>query len=108
MQRELFDYGNAVLFTLAALLPIVNPLGSAPIFLSTFYYYYLALGFLVLTVTIAALIRLARPPFSLPNPKQGAITGLKKLCCPGRKPLSNEPEAVFRASGMIIWKGCFI
>jgi multiple antibiotic resistance protein len=27
-------YGNAVLFTLAALLPIVNPLGSAPIFLS--------------------------------------------------------------------------
>jgi len=34
MQRELFDYGNAVLFTLAALLPIVNPLGSAPIFLS--------------------------------------------------------------------------
>src|SRR5262245_61183053 len=34
MQRELFEYGNAVLFTLAALLPIVNPLGSAPIFLS--------------------------------------------------------------------------
>jgi multiple antibiotic resistance protein len=34
MQHELFDYGNAVLFTLAALLPIVNPLGSAPIFLS--------------------------------------------------------------------------
>jgi multiple antibiotic resistance protein len=34
MPRELFDYGNAVLFTLAALLPIVNPLGSAPIFLS--------------------------------------------------------------------------
>src|SRR4051812_31799639 len=28
------DYANAVLFTLAALLPIVNPLGSAPIFLS--------------------------------------------------------------------------
>jgi multiple antibiotic resistance protein len=34
MQRDVFDYGNAVLFTLAALLPIVNPLGSAPIFLS--------------------------------------------------------------------------
>ena len=34
MKRELFDYANAVLFTLAALLPIVNPLGSAPIFLS--------------------------------------------------------------------------
>lgn len=34
MTFELFDYGNAVLFTLAALLPIVNPLGSAPIFLS--------------------------------------------------------------------------
>ena len=34
MPRELLDYGNAVLFTLAALLPIVNPLGSAPIFLS--------------------------------------------------------------------------
>src|SRR3954447_26830945 len=34
MERELFDYGNAVLFTLGALLPIVNPLGSAPIFLS--------------------------------------------------------------------------
>jgi multiple antibiotic resistance protein len=34
MKRELFEYGNAVLFTLAALLPIVNPLGSAPIFLS--------------------------------------------------------------------------
>jgi multiple antibiotic resistance protein len=28
------EYANAVLFTLAALLPIVNPLGSAPIFLS--------------------------------------------------------------------------
>jgi len=28
------DYANAVLFTLAALLPIVNPVGSAPIFLS--------------------------------------------------------------------------
>src|SRR5258708_19622915 len=34
MKRELFDYANTVLFTLAALLPIVNPLGSAPIFLS--------------------------------------------------------------------------
>ena len=34
MKRELFDSANAVLFTLAALLPIVNPLGSAPIFLS--------------------------------------------------------------------------
>ena len=34
MKRELFEYANAVLFTLAALLPIVNPLGSAPIFLS--------------------------------------------------------------------------
>lgn len=34
MKLELFDYANAVLFTLAALLPIVNPLGSAPIFLS--------------------------------------------------------------------------
>jgi multiple antibiotic resistance protein len=34
VQRELFDYANAVLFTIAALLPIVNPLGSAPIFLS--------------------------------------------------------------------------
>jgi multiple antibiotic resistance protein len=32
--KELFDYGNTVLFTLAALVPIVNPLGSAPIFLS--------------------------------------------------------------------------
>jgi multiple antibiotic resistance protein len=30
----MMNYGNAVLFTLAALLPIVNPLGSAPIFLS--------------------------------------------------------------------------
>jgi multiple antibiotic resistance protein len=30
----LTDYANAVLFTLAALLPIVNPVGSAPIFLS--------------------------------------------------------------------------
>jgi len=30
----MFDSANAVLFTLAALLPIVNPLGSAPIFLS--------------------------------------------------------------------------
>ena len=34
MKRELFDSANAILFTLAALLPIVNPLGSAPIFLS--------------------------------------------------------------------------
>jgi multiple antibiotic resistance protein len=34
MKRDLFAYANAVLFTLAALLPIVNPLGSAPIFLS--------------------------------------------------------------------------
>jgi multiple antibiotic resistance protein len=34
MKSELFDSANAVLFTLAALLPIVNPLGSAPIFLS--------------------------------------------------------------------------
>jgi multiple antibiotic resistance protein len=34
MQREVFAYANVVLFTLAALLPIVNPLGSAPIFLS--------------------------------------------------------------------------
>src|SRR5207344_986323 len=34
MKGELFFYANAVLFTLAALLPIVNPLGSAPIFLS--------------------------------------------------------------------------
>ena len=34
MERELFAYANAVLFTLAALLPIVNPLGAAPIFLS--------------------------------------------------------------------------
>ena len=34
MKRELFDAANAILFTLAALLPIVNPLGSAPIFLS--------------------------------------------------------------------------
>jgi multiple antibiotic resistance protein len=32
--NQLFDYGNTVLFTLAALVPIVNPLGSAPIFLS--------------------------------------------------------------------------
>jgi len=30
----MFDAANAILFTLAALLPIVNPLGSAPIFLS--------------------------------------------------------------------------
>jgi multiple antibiotic resistance protein len=34
VKRELFEYANAVLFTLAALLPIVNPVGSAPIFLS--------------------------------------------------------------------------
>ena len=34
MERQFFVYANAVLFTLAALLPIVNPLGSAPIFLS--------------------------------------------------------------------------
>ena len=34
MKRELFDAANAILFSLAALLPIVNPLGSAPIFLS--------------------------------------------------------------------------
>ena len=34
MERELLAHANAVLFTLAALLPIVNPLGSAPIFLS--------------------------------------------------------------------------
>ena len=34
MERQLLDYARAVLFTLAALLPIVNPFGSAPIFLS--------------------------------------------------------------------------
>jgi multiple antibiotic resistance protein len=34
VKRQLFDSANAILFTLAALLPIVNPLGSAPIFLS--------------------------------------------------------------------------
>jgi multiple antibiotic resistance protein len=34
VEQQLFVYANAVLFTLAALLPIVNPLGSAPIFLS--------------------------------------------------------------------------
>ena len=34
MERELLAHANAVLFTLAALLPIVNPIGSAPIFLS--------------------------------------------------------------------------
>lgn len=34
MIERLAVYGNAVLFTLGALLPIVNPLGSAPIFLS--------------------------------------------------------------------------
>jgi multiple antibiotic resistance protein len=32
--EQLTVYANSVLFTLAALLPIVNPLGSAPIFLS--------------------------------------------------------------------------
>ena len=34
MERELLAYTNAILFTVAALLPIVNPLGSAPIFLA--------------------------------------------------------------------------
>jgi multiple antibiotic resistance protein len=34
MERELLAYANSVLFTVAALMPIVNPLGSAPIFLS--------------------------------------------------------------------------
>src|SRR5690349_19894034 len=34
MAAQLGDYANTVLFTLAALLPIVNPFGSAPIFLS--------------------------------------------------------------------------
>jgi multiple antibiotic resistance protein len=34
VERQLLIYANAVLFTLGALLPIVNPLGSAPIFLS--------------------------------------------------------------------------
>ena len=34
MPEGILNYANAVLFTLAALLPIVNPLGSAPIFLS--------------------------------------------------------------------------
>jgi len=34
MERQLLDYARAVLFTVAALLPIVNPFGSAPIFLS--------------------------------------------------------------------------
>src|SRR6476660_1236509 len=34
MERQLLDSARAVLFTLAALLPIVNPFGSAPIFLS--------------------------------------------------------------------------
>src|SRR5471030_2741919 len=34
MKQEFFDSANAILFTLAGLLPIVNPLGSAPIFLS--------------------------------------------------------------------------
>jgi multiple antibiotic resistance protein len=34
MERQMLAYANIVLFTIAALLPIVNPLGSAPIFLS--------------------------------------------------------------------------
>jgi len=34
MKQQLAVYANAVLFTLAALLPIVNPLSSPPIFLS--------------------------------------------------------------------------
>jgi multiple antibiotic resistance protein len=34
VEQGLFAAANAVLFTLAALLPVVNPLGSAPIFLS--------------------------------------------------------------------------
>jgi len=34
MQAQLTEFANSVLFTLAALLPIVNPVGSAPIFLS--------------------------------------------------------------------------
>ena len=34
MERQLLDGARAVLFTVAALLPIVNPFGSAPIFLS--------------------------------------------------------------------------
>ena len=34
MERELLAQANAVLFSLAALLPIVNPVGSAPVFLS--------------------------------------------------------------------------
>jgi multiple antibiotic resistance protein len=34
MKQQLAVYANAVLFTVAALLPIVNPLGAAPIFLS--------------------------------------------------------------------------
>ena len=34
MERQLLIYANAVLFTLGALLPVVNPLGSAPIFRS--------------------------------------------------------------------------
>jgi len=34
MEHELLAHANTVLFTVAALLPIVNPLGSAPIFLS--------------------------------------------------------------------------
>jgi multiple antibiotic resistance protein len=34
VKGELLQYANAVLFTVATLLPIVNPFGSAPIFLS--------------------------------------------------------------------------
>ena len=34
MERDLLVYANTLLFTLATLLPIVNPLGTAPIFLS--------------------------------------------------------------------------
>jgi multiple antibiotic resistance protein len=34
MEQEISFYANAVLLTVATLLPIVNPLGSAPIFLS--------------------------------------------------------------------------
>jgi multiple antibiotic resistance protein len=34
VKGQLLQYANAVLFTVAALLPIVNPFGSAPIFLS--------------------------------------------------------------------------
>jgi multiple antibiotic resistance protein len=34
MEGQLLAYANTILFTVAALMPIVNPLGSAPIFLS--------------------------------------------------------------------------